>query len=130
MKNDNEVLIISLVVSFMTLFLSNFQDSVTTGLLEDEVTTSTDVLTNGAAESTTSNTPEFCAGRPGRGYHQQRYLHFVRDAVYAAARALHNLHAQLCGPGNTGVCQAMKHIDGDVLRNYLANVTFNGELIT
>lgn len=128
MKNK-EVLIISLVVSFVTLFVSNFQDSVTTELPEDEVTTSTDMLTNSTAGTTTSKTPELCEWRWGRGYRQQRYLHFVRDAVYAVAQALHNLQAHLCGPGITGVCRAMEHIDGDVLRTYLANVTFNGEWI-
>jgi hypothetical protein len=129
MKNDKEVLIIPLVVSFMTLFVSNFQDGVTTDLLEDEITTSTDMLTNSTSGTTTSKTLESCEWHLGRGYRQQRYLHFVRDAVYAVAQALHNLHAELCGPGNTGVCKAMEHIDGDVLRTYLANVTFNGERI-
>jgi phage major head subunit gpT-like protein len=126
MKNDNKMLIICLVVSFMTLFVSNFQDGVTTELPEDEVLTSTDMLTNSTAGTITSKTPKLCEWRGNR---QQRYLHFVRDAVYAVAQALHNLHAQLCGPGITGVCKAMEHIDGDVLRTYLANVTFNGEWI-
>lgn len=123
------MLIISLVVRFKTLFVSNFQDGVNTELPEDEVTTSTDMLTNSTAGTTPSKTPELCEWRWGRGYRQQRYLHFVRDAVYAVAQALHNLHANLCGPGITGVCRAMAHIDGDVLRTYLANVTFNGERI-
>jgi hypothetical protein len=101
----------------------------TTGLPEDEVTTETDMLTNSTAGTITSKTPEVCEWHSGRGYRQQRYLHFVRDAVYAVAKALHNMQAQLCGPDITGVCNAMEHIDGDVLRTYLANVTFNGELI-
>jgi len=129
MKNDNEVLIICLVVSFMTLFVSNFQDAVTTELPEDEVPTLTDMLVNSTAGTITSKTPELCEWRWERGYRQHRYLHFVRDAVYAVAKALHNLHAQLCGPDFTGVCKAMEHIDGDILRTYLANVTFNGEQI-
>lgn len=129
MKNDKGVLTIFLIASFMTLFVSNFQDGVTTELPEDEVTTPSDMLTNSTAGTNTSKIPELCDWRRGRGYRQQRYLHFVRDAVYAMAQALHNLHAQLCGPGITGVCKAMEHIDGDVLRTYLANVTFNGELI-
>jgi len=102
---------------------------VTTELPEDEVTTSTDMLTNSTAGTTTSKTPELCEWRGGRGYRQQRYLHFVRDAVYAVAQALHNLQAHLCRPGTTGFCKAMEHIDGDVLQTYLANVTFNGEQI-
>jgi hypothetical protein len=129
MKNYKEVLIISFVFNFMTLFVSNFQDGVTTERPEDEVTASTDMLTNSTAGTTTSKTPELREWCWGRGYRQQRYLHFVRDAVYAVAQALHNLHVHLCGRGNTGVCRAMEHIDGDVVRTYLANVTFNGELI-
>lgn len=102
----------------------------TTGLPEDEVTAATDMLTNNTAGTITSKTSEMCEWHVGRGYRQQRYLHFVRDAVYAVAQALHNLHAHLCGPGFSGVCKAMEHIDGDVLQAYLANVTFNGELIS
>ena len=40
----------------MTLFVSNFQNGVTTELPEDEVTTSTDMLTNSTAGTTTSKT--------------------------------------------------------------------------
>lgn len=101
----------------------------TTGVPEDEIITSTDMPTDSPAGTTTSKTPEFCEWRRGRGYRQQRYLHFVRDAVYAVAQALHNLHAELCGPDVKGICKAMEHIDGNVLQTYLANVTFNGELM-
>jgi hypothetical protein len=103
---------------------------VTTGLPDDETTTATNMLTNGTAGTNMSKTREICEWHGGRGYRQQRYLHFVRDAVHAVAQALHNMQTQLCGPGITGVCKAMEHIDGDVLRTYLANVTFNGELIS
>lgn len=103
------------------------QDSMITELPEDEITTWTDTTSESTTRSTTSGTPEACEWGRGRGYRQQRYLHFVRDAVYAVAQALHNMQATLCGPGVTGVCKAMRHIDGDLLRTYLANVTFNGK---
>nr|CAD7426273.1 unnamed protein product [Timema monikensis] len=60
------------------------------------------------------------------GYKQQRYLHFVRDAVYSVAHALHDLQVYLCGAGKPGVCDSMKHIDGETLHGYLHNVSFNG----
>nr|CAD7401918.1 unnamed protein product [Timema cristinae] len=59
------------------------------------------------------------------GYKQQRYLHFVRDAVYSVAHALHDLQVYLCGAGKPGVCDSMKHIDGETLHGYLHNVSFN-----
>nr|CAD7204939.1 unnamed protein product [Timema douglasi] len=61
------------------------------------------------------------------GYKQQRYLHFVRDAVYSVAHALHDLQVYLCGAGKSGVCDRMKHIDGETLHGYLHNVSFNDE---
>lgn len=87
--------------------------------------------TDMTSESTTGTamleTPEMCEQHRGRKYRQQKYLHFVRDAVHAVAQALHNLQASLCGPGVTGMCEDMQHIDSDLLLKYLANVTFNGE---
>jgi hypothetical protein len=103
------------------------QDSVTTKLPEDEITTWTDTTSDSTTGTATSGTPEVCEWGRGRVFKQQRYLHFVRDAVYAVAQALHNLQATQCGPGATGVCEKMRHIDGDLLRTYLANVTFNGK---
>ncbi|XP_035705596.1 metabotropic glutamate receptor 3 isoform X2 [Folsomia candida] len=60
------------------------------------------------------------------GYSQQPFIHFVRDAAYAFAYALHNMHAELCG-GVPGVCPEMHHIDGPHLIEYLKNVTFKDE---
>jgi hypothetical protein len=90
---------------------------------EEDTTIWTD-MTSGTAML---ETPETCEQRGGRKYRQQKYLHFVRDAVYAVAHALHDLQASLCGPGVAGVCEDMQHIDSHLLRAYLANVTFNGE---
>ncbi|XP_069690823.1 metabotropic glutamate receptor 6-like isoform X3 [Periplaneta americana] len=96
------------------------EEGLTTDVSADEVSTL-------AEEDTfTTGDPENCDWQKWRGYRQQRYLHFVRDAVYAVAQALHNLQAQLC-PGVRGMCKAMRHIDGDQLRTYLSNVTFNDE---
>jgi len=62
---------------------------------------------------------------PKNGYRQQAFLHFVRDAVYAFATALNNMHLDWCG-GVPGLCDEMRHIDGPQLVKYLANVTFKG----
>ncbi|XP_014203479.1 metabotropic glutamate receptor 6-like [Copidosoma floridanum] len=61
------------------------------------------------------------------GFKQNKFAHFVRDAVYAVANALHNLYVDRCGRGHRGMCQAMRHIDGSTLIGYLANVTFKDE---
>ncbi|XP_046477673.1 metabotropic glutamate receptor 6 isoform X1 [Neodiprion pinetum] len=61
------------------------------------------------------------------GYKQQRFLHFVRDAVYAVAYALHDLHQVRCGKNYTGICDDMRHIDGETISAYLSNVSFNDE---
>ncbi|XP_066587920.1 metabotropic glutamate receptor 3-like isoform X1 [Prorops nasuta] len=61
------------------------------------------------------------------GYKQQKYLHFIRDATYAVAYALHDLQADMCGPKYKGVCDRLKHIDGETLSKYLTNVTFKDE---
>ncbi|KAJ9573800.1 hypothetical protein L9F63_008837, partial [Diploptera punctata] len=60
-----------------------------------------------------------------KGYRQQRYLHFVRDAIYAVAHALHDLQRDVCGDNYNGVCPGMKHIDGETLKSYLGNVSFH-----
>ncbi|XP_046396653.1 metabotropic glutamate receptor 2-like isoform X2 [Ischnura elegans] len=60
-----------------------------------------------------------------RGYKQQRYLHFVRDAVYSIAIALHNMFIDFCGPDYYGLCAKMRHIEGEELREYIRNVSFN-----
>ena len=64
--------------------------------------------------------------RPTNGYSQQSFIHFVRDAVYAFAHALNNMHLDLC-KGIPGLCPAMMHIDGNQTVKYLKNVTFKGK---
>ncbi|XP_011307133.1 metabotropic glutamate receptor 3 isoform X1 [Fopius arisanus] len=61
------------------------------------------------------------------GYKQQKFLHFVRDAVYAIAHALHDMQVNVCGKNHVGMCDKMRHIDGDTLSLYLNAVTFKDE---
>lgn len=62
------------------------------------------------------------------GYRQQTYLHFVRDAAYAFAYAVRDMHRDKCGEVH-GICKAMKEVlDGRQLKRYLSNVTFKDEL--
>ncbi|XP_034939514.1 metabotropic glutamate receptor 3-like [Chelonus insularis] len=61
------------------------------------------------------------------GYKQQKFLHFVRDAVYAVANTLHNLQVEVCGKNFVGICKRMRHIDGEILLKYLNTVTFKDE---
>lgn len=60
------------------------------------------------------------------GYKQQKFLHFVRDAIYSMAHALHDMQKEKCGEGYNGICSEMKHIDGIDLTKYLQNVSFKG----
>ncbi|XP_024946277.1 metabotropic glutamate receptor 4 isoform X2 [Cephus cinctus] len=61
------------------------------------------------------------------GYKQQKFLHFVRDAVYAVAYALHGIQIEKCGKKSYGMCKEMRHVDGDVLAKYMSNVNFKDE---
>lgn len=63
---------------------------------------------------------------PATGYKQLPTLHFVRDAVYAFAFALHNMHKDKCN-GLPGLCAAMDKIDGAELKHYIEKVTFKGK---
>ena len=56
---------------------------------------------------------------------EMKYLHFVRDAVYAFAHALDALQKDAC-PGEVGVCERMRNSDGSVLKQYLERVNFEG----
>ena len=60
------------------------------------------------------------------GYKQQKFVHFVRDAVYSVAHALHDMFVDKCGENHRGMCEGLKHIDGQTLSTYLANVSFKG----
>ncbi|XP_015430249.1 PREDICTED: metabotropic glutamate receptor-like [Dufourea novaeangliae] len=54
----------------------------------------------------------------GNGYKQRRFLHFVRDAVYAVAYALHD----------DGVCEQMRSLtEKEVFSRYLTKVSFKDE---
>ncbi|UYV82326.1 hypothetical protein LAZ67_21001718 [Cordylochernes scorpioides] len=55
------------------------------------------------------------------GYRQVPSLHFVRDAVYAFAYALHNMHADKCG-GKPGLCEELRSIEGQELRKYIEKI--------
>lgn len=58
-------------------------------------------------------------------FHQSPSLHFVRDAVYAFAYALNDMHKDKCG-GLSGLCKAFEHIDGSELKKYVEKVNFKG----
>lgn len=62
------------------------------------------------------------------GYKQRRFLHFVRDAVYAVAHALDDMRADVCGRDSAKLCDAMRPPDGDAFAGYLANVSFKGKV--
>ena len=69
--------------------------------------------------------------KPGGNYIEKKafvevkYLHFVRDAVYAYAHALHAQWADECN-GIPGVCEKMRNSDGSSLKFYLENANFTG----
>ncbi|XP_059490999.1 metabotropic glutamate receptor 2-like [Neocloeon triangulifer] len=73
-----------------------------------------------------------CDPNPEKGlthlvnYRQQNYLHFIRDAVYAVAHALHKLHQELC-EGKPGICPEMTHLNEEGFLNALKNITFMDE---
>uniref|UniRef100_T1IJD5 G-protein coupled receptors family 3 profile domain-containing protein n=1 Tax=Strigamia maritima TaxID=126957 RepID=T1IJD5_STRMM len=71
--------------------------------------------------------PEIYKVSGDNGYHQQWYLHFIRDAVYAFAYALKNMHTNFC-KGKRGLCRALEErIEKHDLKLYLQNVTFKDE---
>lgn len=60
------------------------------------------------------------------GYKQRRFLHFVRDAVYAVAYALRDMQVDICGEGYSGLCEQMRPVDERMFSRYLAKVSFKG----
>ena len=56
---------------------------------------------------------------------QQPYIHFVRDAVYVFAHAIHNLWIDTCGKSFDTLCQNFTNVAHSQLIHYLHNVTFN-----
>lgn len=72
----------------------------------------------------------FSPSFPSGEYKQVPWLHFVRDAVYAFAYALHNLWELRC-EGQPGLCDEMAHsghVHGREIFGHLLNVTFEGSL--
>lgn len=70
---------------------------------------------------------------PTPDFHQQLWLHFVRDAVYAYAWALHSIWEEEC-EGEKGVCEGMVHgsvsdghLHGQHLFTHLLNLSFTGK---
>ncbi|KAH9510160.1 Metabotropic glutamate receptor 3 [Bulinus truncatus] len=55
---------------------------------------------------------------------QESKIQFIYDAVYAFAHALDRMNREWC-PGYKGVCPKMKKIDGEKLKDYLLNVSFD-----
>ncbi|XP_076754284.1 metabotropic glutamate receptor 6 [Xylocopa sonorina] len=82
---------------------------------------------NGSKSSTNCGDPRLRIER-GNGYKQRRFLHFVRDAVYAVAHALDRMQREICGEARLGVCEAMRssNVSGTLSR-YLAEVSFKDE---
>lgn len=60
---------------------------------------------------------------------QESKVQFIYDAVYAMALALHRVQEEQCGPRPWGICTRMKNLDGEKLKNYLLNISFNGKFV-
>ncbi|XP_053971463.1 metabotropic glutamate receptor 6-like isoform X2 [Hylaeus volcanicus] len=61
------------------------------------------------------------------GYKQRRFLHFVRDAVYAVAYALDDARRDVCGQDYRGICDEMRALCAKDFSRYLAKVSFEDE---
>ncbi|XP_077391774.1 metabotropic glutamate receptor 1-like isoform X2 [Festucalex cinctus] len=68
-----------------------------------------------------------CSGseRLEDNYVQDSKMGFVVNAIYAMAHGLHDMHASLC-PGATGLCDAMRPVDGSHLLDFLLRTSFAG----
>uniref|UniRef100_A0A8W8JRJ7 G-protein coupled receptors family 3 profile domain-containing protein n=1 Tax=Magallana gigas TaxID=29159 RepID=A0A8W8JRJ7_MAGGI len=58
-------------------------------------------------------------------FEMEAQLQFVSDATMSFAHALNNIHTDLCA-GQSGLCDAMMPIDGELLKDYLVKVNFTG----
>uniref|UniRef100_A0A8C5G599 Metabotropic glutamate receptor 5 n=1 Tax=Gouania willdenowi TaxID=441366 RepID=A0A8C5G599_GOUWI len=58
-------------------------------------------------------------------YAQDSKMGFVINAIYAMAHGLHDMHSHLC-PSHTGLCDAMKPVDGSHLLDFLLKTSFTG----
>lgn len=58
-------------------------------------------------------------------YTQDTKMGFVINAIYSMAYGLHNMQRALC-PGYSGLCDAMRPIDGRKLLDFLMKTNFTG----
>ena len=58
-------------------------------------------------------------------YVQDSKLGFVINAIYTMAYALDSMQRDICGHGRSGLCDAMKPVNGTQFMQYLLNVSFN-----
>ena len=57
-------------------------------------------------------------------YVQDSKLGFVVNAIYTMAYALDSMQRDICGPRRSGLCDAMKPVNGTQFMMYLLNVSF------
>ena len=68
-----------------------------------------------------------CKNANTKNFVQQQYIHFIRDAVYAFAHAIHNLHKKSCNSFSKKdrLCSKFKEKVFVDLVKYLEEVTFS-----
>uniref|UniRef100_A0A8C9RRV3 Glutamate receptor, metabotropic 5a n=1 Tax=Scleropages formosus TaxID=113540 RepID=A0A8C9RRV3_SCLFO len=68
-----------------------------------------------------------CSGKESlrQQYAQDTKMGFVINAIYAMAYGLHNMQQALCR-GGTGLCPAMRPVDGGALLDFLMGTNFTG----
>ncbi len=59
-----------------------------------------------------------------QGYTQDSKLGFVINAIYTMAYALDSMQKDVCPTAKTGLCDAMKPVNGTQFMQYLLNVSF------
>lgn len=77
-----------------------------------------------------TNSTVFCIGNETTQMTQESKIHFVSDAVYAMATALHNYIQDTCTGGSKSrrKCARTKRIDREILfKNYLLNKSFESK---
>uniref|UniRef100_A0A4W3HT09 Metabotropic glutamate receptor 1 n=1 Tax=Callorhinchus milii TaxID=7868 RepID=A0A4W3HT09_CALMI len=70
---------------------------------------------------------KICTGNESleENYVQDSKMGFIINAIYAMANGLHDMHKALC-PGHTGLCDAMRPVDGSRLLQFLIKTSFIG----
>ncbi|XP_078412760.1 metabotropic glutamate receptor 1-like [Cetorhinus maximus] len=68
-----------------------------------------------------------CTGNESltENYVQDSKMGFIINAIYAMAHGLHDMHKALC-PGHSGLCEAMKPVDGNKLLQFIIKTSFIG----